>query len=443
MIRRLLFGGNERFSWCLFDFANSAFVTIMITAFYGRYFTDVIARGSRLATTMWGTAIALAMAIVALTSPLLGAVADRSGRKRTLLRSYVAVNVVACAGLYFAKPGLPYAPGLALVLIVLADVAFEGAYVFYNAFLAELAPPERAGRLSGYGWALGYVGGLGCLAIINQLGWVPQSYAGAVNESALWIPIAVAAWFAVFSVPMLTAVRERGHKLGAPDGGYLEQALRDVRESFRYIWSNRDLSLFFVAYLLYTDALETVIIFTGKFTGDALHFSPQDTVVLFLVLNVVAAPGAILFGWLVDLLGGVRGVGSSLVLWMAVVIGSVFAQTKGQFWPVAVVAAVGLGATQAASRAMVVRIVPARQVGRVFGMMTVVGRASAIVGPIVYGLVADLTHSARAAVATVGLFVVAGFVLLMKVNERRAMEAARSSEGQAEGSADGAGAKAS
>jgi MFS transporter, UMF1 family len=412
-------------AWCLFDFANSAFVTIMITAFYGRYFTDVIAAGCRAPATLWGGAIAVAMAIVAISSPLLGAVADRSANKRTLLRLYTAVNVLACAALWFARPSAPYAVPLAIALIIIADVAFEGAYVFYNAFLAELAPKQKVGRLSGYGWALGYVGGLGCLLWVKSAGWIPERYDAQSSERALRVPLAVAAWFAVFSIPMLTLVRDRARPR-APEGGYLRHALRDVRDSFRYIRGNRDLARFFIAYLLFTDALETVIIFTGKFTGDALGFTPPETVHLFLVLNIVAAPGALLFGWLVDRIGGIRGVGLSVVLWVVVVLGSVFVQTKAQFWPIAVVAAIGLGATQSTSRAVVVRFVPEAQVGRVFGMMTVVGRASAIVGPIVYGVVSDVTGSARGAIATVGVFLVTSLVLLGGVDEKRAVQAARS-----------------
>jgi UMF1 family MFS transporter len=204
-----------------------------------------------------------------------------------------------------------------------------------------------------------------------------------------------------------------------------------VRQSWRYLRGNKDLFWFFLAYLLFTDGLETVITFTGKFTGDALGFSPGETVKLFVMLNVVAAPGALVFGWLVDRIGGVRGVTISVLLWVGVVVGSVLVQTKGQFWPVAFMAAVGLGATQSASRAVVARIVPRAQVGRVFGMMTVVGRASAVVGPLVYGIISDSTGSARLAVASIGLFFVASLVLLGRVDEGRAQRAAAAADATA------------
>ncbi len=416
--------GRERFAWCLYDFANSAFVTIMITAFYGRYFTDVIARGSRAPATLWGLSIGVAQALVALSSPVLGAIADRSGRKRMLLRVYTLVNVLACAALGWVEPGMPMAVPLAMLLIVVADVAFEGGYVFYNAYLPELVRSDKVGRLSGYGWALGYVGGLGCLVLVTAAGWVPERYDGSSTGQALRIPVAVAVWFAAFSLPMLTLVRERGPAKGAPRGGYVRQSLGDVAETLRYLRGNKDLLKFFLAYLLFTDALETVITFTGKFTGDALGFTPQDTIWLFLVLNVVAAPGAVGFGWVVDRLGGIRSVSLSVVVWVLVVVGSMVVQTKGQFWPVAVLAAIGLGATQSASRAVVVRFVPRDQVARVFGMMTVVGRASAIVGPVVYGVVNDTTGSARLAVGTVGLFLLASLVLLAGIDEGRALRRA-------------------
>lgn len=409
----------ERASWCLFDFANSAFVTVMITAFYSRFFTDVIARHTRAPASLWGAGIALSMLVVALISPVLGAIADRGACKRKLLRIYVLINVLACAGLSLVAPGHAWAVPLALALIIGANIAFEGAYVFYNAFLPELAPAKRIGRLSGYGWAIGYVGGLGCLALVIGLQLVPEHYDASSTTRALLVPLVVSAWFAVFAMPMLLIVRERAKPLGPPDGGYVRQALRDVRDSMRVLRRSKDLFWFFVAYLLFTDALETVIIFTGKFTGDALRFTPADTVRLFFVLNIVAAPGAVAFGWLTDKIGGVRGVALSLLLWLAVIAGSIVVQTKQQFWPIAVVAAIGLGATQSAARTVVARLVPEQHAARVFSMMTVVGRASAIVGPIVYGVVTDVTGSARLAIATVGVFLFAGLVLLRRVDEKR------------------------
>lgn len=408
----------ERVSWCLFDFANSAFVTIMITAFYGRYFTDVIARHSRAPSTLWGSAIALAMALVALSSPVLGAIADRTGNKRTMLRLYTVVNVLACAALGLVRPGTSFAVTAALVLIVIADVAFEGAYVFYNAFLSELAPPDKIGRLSGYGWAVGYAGGLGCLILVNLAGWVPEHYGDGASGHPQIVPVAVAAWFAVFSLPMLTLVRERIRPAKPPSTGYASQAWRDLRESFRFVRANKNLFRFFLAYLLYTDAVETVIAFTSKFTGDALHFSPADTVRLFLVLNIVAVPGALIFGYLVDRIGGVRGVALSLVLWLVVTGGSTIVQTKAQFWPIAILAAIGLGATQSASRAIIARWVPQTHLGRVFGMMTVVGRASAVVGPILYGVVDDITGNPRLAIGAVSVVLAAGLVVLLTVKEQ-------------------------
>jgi UMF1 family MFS transporter len=404
----------------MFDFANSPFPTIMITAFYGAFFQSHVVPHAlaQRSHTMWAATVSASMALVAASSPVVGAVADQAGLKRRLLAVYVALCALATTTVALWPIGTTTGMWLSMLSLVIANAAFEGGYVFYNAFLTELAPGSDAGRLSGYGWGLGYVGGLAALAIVRPL------VASTGGDSWRVVPLVVACWYATFALPMLLLVRERAPRVPAPAEGWLRAGFRGVRATVRTLREYPDLARFLIAYLIFTDALETVLVFTGSFSQDALHFTPEETVRLFLVLNVMAIPGALVFGRLVDRWGGVKSVAASLVLWLAVVAGCVLVRTKEQFLGVGVLAALGVGGTQSAARAVVSRYAPPREAARVFGFMTMAGKASAVVGPLVYGLVADATGSMRAAVGTISLFFMGGLLLLARVDERRALERA-------------------
>ncbi|MDP3273622.1 MAG: MFS transporter [Deltaproteobacteria bacterium] len=419
---------SERVSWALFDFANSPFATLMITVFYGKFFQEHIvpAHLRHRAHTLWAITVSSAMALVALSSPVVGAIADRSGRKRPLLWGYVAVCAIATVVTGLVPLGSTAGMILAMSAMVVANAAFEGGYVFYNAYLPELADKNEAGKLSGSAWALGYVGGLSVLGLVLVFSLMPESdgahrVTAVVSDRWRWIPALVAIWYVLFSLPLLLHVRERAPRHGAPPDGWIRGGFRGVRETVRALRGYPDLVKFLVAYLVFTDALETVLVFTATFSSEVLHFTNDDNAKLFLVLNVCAIPGALVFGRLVDRWGGVKSVATTLVIWLMVVAGSVLVQTKAQFLAVGVLAALGVGGTQAASRAVVSKFVPQSESARVFGFMTLAGRASAVFGPLVYGLVADATGSIRAAVGTVSLFFIAGLLLLARVNAPRAL----------------------
>jgi UMF1 family MFS transporter len=421
----------------MFDVANSPFATLMITVFFGKFFQEhVVPRTlAGKSHTLWAVTVSSAMALVALTAPVVGAIADHSGRKKPLLAAYI--TVCAIATIFIATVPLGTTGGMiaAMVAMIVANAAFEGGYVFYNAFLPELAGKEEAGKLSGAGWALGYVGGLSSLAIVLAFGWLPKG--GVVTDGWRAIPVLVALWYVLFSLPLLLFVKERSPRNPAPPEGWVRKGFSGVRETVRTLKNYPDLVRFLVAYLVFTDALETVLVFTATFSGSVLLFTDDDNAKLFLVLNVCAIPGALVFGRLVDKWGGVKSVALTLVLWLIVVVGCVLVGTKAQFLGIAVIAALGVGGTQAAARAVVSRYVPQHESARVFGFMTLAGRASAVFGPLVYGLVADLTGSIRAAVGTVGLFFVAGLALLSRVDEPRAL--ARAEEASREREAERAG----
>ena len=419
---------RQRFAWCLFDFANSPFPTIALTAFGAPYFEGVLVGESGIscfgvtlgAKAAWGIAISLSMALVTITAPFLGAIADRGGRRKPFLVAYVVVCVAATLGLSLVEPGQGW---WALGLYVLANFAFEGAYVFYNAYLPDLAPPDRVGRLSGYGWALGYVGGLAALLLVKfGIDVLPEEYDPAHRGAASSIYLVIAVWYAVFSLPALLWLRDKPRP--APASHVVREAVHSLLGTIRAIRSYRVVGLFLLAYFLYTDALTTVIEFVGIYTKDVLRFSPSDNILLFLLLNVIAAPGALAFGFLLDRIGGKRSIIISLVLWLVVVIGTILTTSKAGFWPVAMVAAVVIGATQSSSRALMARLAPRERIGEFMGFLALSGKASAIVGPTLYGVVADgLTPvwgeatAHRFAVALIGSFFAIAIGVMLRVDE--------------------------
>ena len=405
----------QRVAWCFYDFANSAFPTVIVTAVYVLYFKGVVVGGSSGASDrLWGIANSTASFLVFLTAPLLGAVADVSGRKRRFLAIYAFACVAATALLSLTGPGTV---AFALVAFVIAAVGFEGSCVFYNAFLPELVPEGRMGRLSGAGWALGYVGGLLCLLAVLPL---------AERHTAL-VPLVVAAWFLVFCLPSLALLRDATRPVrepGAPSF-FVQGAERFVR-TLREIRRHGPLVRFLIAYLFFENAIVTVIVFTVAFTGDTLRFTMTENIILITVMNAIAAPGALAFGFLADRTGCKRTLVATLVMWLGVVAGAEIAAwpglfeiegAKSFFWGVAVLASLCIGASQATARTLVGKLAPRGQSGEFYGYMAFTGKASAIIGPLVFGLVSAATGSQRAAVLTIGVFFAIGLVLLLRVRE--------------------------
>ena len=415
---------RERAAWCLFDFANSAFPTLALTAFGAPYFQAVLVgpRGVDLGplhldgTSAWALTISASMLVVTLSSPLVGALADR-GHKRALLLAYSAACVAATAGLAVLPPGSAL---LAMALYAIANVAFEGGYVFYNAFLPELASPERLGRLSGAGWALGYAGGLGALACAAPL--LPRDYAAAEAAAGGRVYLVVAGWYALFALPALLVLRDRPRPGPAPIG--VGSAFAEVGRTIRGLRHTPAILFFLVAYLLYADAIDTTIQFTGIYTQEVLSFTPSDNVRLFMVLNVVAGPGALAFGFLVDRIGARRSIQITLGLWCGVIGLALAATDRASFWPAAGLAAVVIGATQAGSRALMARLAPRERMAELMGFLALSGKASAVVGPLVYGAAAaafavpgDPAAGHRAAIACVGALFPLAMVALGRVRE--------------------------
>jgi UMF1 family MFS transporter len=411
-------------SWCLYDFANSSFTTLIITFLYSAYFTEVMAGSTVEGTALWSRGITITALVVAVLSPPLGALADRGGYRKRLTLAFTLTCVTACALLSFIAPGqaLP-----ALVLVVIANIAFEMGGVFYNAFLPDLAPRHRIGRISGYAWGLGYLGGLLALVVAYVLLIRPAGSEGTptlvgeggVRASALL----VAVWFAVFSLPLFLFVKEDRSTVSAP-GRVFRDAYAQTMSLFRDLRRYKQATRFLVARLFYNEGLVTVFNFGGIYAAGTFHFSFTELVAFGIGINVAAGVGAFALGHLDDWIGGklttlisVAGLGVAAAL-------AVVAQGRGTFWTAALLVGFLAGPNQAASRSLMGRFAPPDRENEFFGLFALSGKATSFIGPLMMGVLTQMFGSQRAGVSIVVVLLAVGFWLLLRVDEAEGIKAA-------------------
>ena len=390
--------------WTLYDFANSAFAAVIFATIYSAYYAmGVVGNDAGAGDLWWGRVISVSMATVAVTSPFLGGIADRAGIRRPLFIGFTALSVTATALMATVEPAMVV---WGFVLGVLGNVGYESALVYYNAYLPDLAPRSHQGRVSAWGFAVGYAGSIA--ALLAALPFVrAKAYGGAF--------LCTAALFAVFSLPAFVLLpqppRGRLPVLAAARQGWV-----DVLATARKILGLRDLRRFLGAYFLYEDGVNTVVGFSAIFAAQTLGFPMDRLIVLYIVVQVSALLGALAWARPTDRLGPKRVVMVTLFQWTAVVIAAYFVETPGQFWVLAVVAGTGLGAVQAASRTFLSTLIPRGMEAEIFGFYSLCGKSAAVMGPLVFG---GISHAAggnqRLGIVAIGLFFLIGFGLLSRV----------------------------
>jgi UMF1 family MFS transporter len=416
-------------SWACYDFANSAFATLVITFVYGTYFTQAIASDPISGTALWSRAITITALTVALCSPFLGALADRGGYRKRFVVIFTLVCVAATALLYRVLPGEIYA---ALALVIIANIAYEFAEVFYNAFLADVAPPERIGRVSGYGWGLGYIGGL--LALVLALVALVRpaepwfGFSTEAGENIRASNLLVAAWYLVFSLPLFLWVAEDKSTV-SPAGRVLADTARQLVGTVRQLRRYRQIMRFLLARLVYNDGLVTIFAFGGIYAAETFGFTLQEVLMFGIALNLSAGSGALLMGHLDDRIGGKRTIMLSLVGLIIATVITLLATSKLWFWIAGLVIGIFVGPNQAASRSLMGRFVPPEAENEFFGFFAFSGKLTAFIGPFFLGLITELTGSQRLGVSVVlGLFIV-GLLILLTVDEREGIAVAGRTEG--------------
>lgn len=411
-------------SWAGYDFANSPFTTLVVTFIYATFFTQVIAPDAIRGTALWSRGVTATAIAVALLSPIFGALADRGGyRKR-----FLAISTIAAIGGTLSLYGvLPGEVGQALFWFVLANVSFEMGLVFYNAFLPDIAPAERIGRISGYGWALGYAGGL--IALILALVTLVQpevpwfGFSKVDGENIRATNLLVAAWFAIFSVPIFLWVKEDRSAV-SPPGRIVSETWTQLVRTFTEIRQYRQVVRFLFARLLYNDGLITVFAFGGIYAAGTFGFSMEDILVFGIVLNVTAGLGAFAFGFLDDSLGGKKTLLVTLVGLMAATLLAVLAPSRSWFWVAGILIGIFVGPNQSASRSLMGRFVPPDKENEFFGFFAFSGKATAFLGPFLLGVLTEAFDTQRAGVAVVLALLAVGFVALLAVDEREGIEVA-------------------
>jgi UMF1 family MFS transporter len=393
-------------SWCLYDFANSVYAAVIVATVWAAYYANVVVgNDAGQGDLWWGRSVSAAMLLVAITSPLAGALADCGGWRKRLLTLYTLVAVFGTALLALVEPGMIR---FGFALTVLATFGFEGAIVFYNAYLPELAPAGWRGRLSAWGYATGYLGSLlGLLAVL------PLVKAEKYGETYL----VVAATFLVFALPaLLWLPADRARTSGA--ARIATRGAVATWRTLREIVATPGLRLFVLAYFLYINGVNTVIYFSSIFAQQTLGFAMSDLIVLFLVVQATALVGSLAWAGWTDRLGPRRVLLFLLLQWSLIVVGAYYVDRRDLFYLLAALAGTGLGALQAASRAFMARLLPAGREGEFFGFYALSGKSAAILGPLVFGVVSVWSGgNQRLSVLSVLLFLVAGGVLLHRVPE--------------------------
>jgi UMF1 family MFS transporter len=412
---------RKAWAWALYDWANSSFPTVVSTFVIAAYFVRGIAADPVSGQAQWGWMQSSAGLAVALLCPVLGAVADAGGRRRLMLGIATLLTAIATGMIWFALPSPDYAL-YALVCVGLATIAFEIGTVFYNSMLPGVAPPGRLGRVSGFGWGLGYAGGLACLALCLVLLIQPDpalfGLDRAASEHVRAVALLVAAWLLVFGWPVLVALPDPAGP--RPSWGQAAaRGLEEIAALVRTLPRNPQLARFLVARLFYTDGLNTLFAFGAIYAAGVFGMG-LDRILLFgIAMNVTAGLGAAGFALIEDRVGSRRMVLGALLAMVVLGAGLLLATSELWFWIMALALGLFFGPAQAASRSFMARLAPPEEVAAHFGLFALSGRITGFLGPAALAAVTTATGSQRLGMATVLVFLAVGAAILATVREQR------------------------
>jgi UMF1 family MFS transporter len=420
---------REVWSWAMYDFANSGYTTVVITAVFNAYFVAEVARGATWATFAWTCALAVSYVLIMASAPVIGAYADARAAKKKLLVASTLGCVACTAGLALVGPG---DLALAIVFVVLSNYFFGTGENLIAAFLPEIASSEAMGRVSGWGWSLGYLGGIASLVL--SLAYVNAAQAHGASAGA-FVPVTMlitAGMFALASIPAFVFLRERTPP-GAPRERHAFRAsLARVAETLRDTSRFADLRRFLLCVVFYQAGIQAVVALAAIYAQQAMGFTTRDTIQLVIVVNVTAAVGAFGFGHVQDRLGHVTTIVLTLVGWLVAIALAWLAQGPALFWAAANLVGICLGASQSAGRALVGYLSPPSRTAEFFGLWGLAVKLSAVLGPITYGIVTWASGGDhRLALLITGVYFVVGIVIVARVNVARGRLSALASDGRA------------
>ena len=431
---------RKRWFWYLYDVGNSAYAAVVILAIYAAYFKGVVVGGAE-GSRLWGMSVGIAMLVVAVISPVLGVIADHTGRKKQFLMYFTALAVGSTALLYFVQKGDVV---LGMGLFILAEIGYRGGQVFYNSLLPEVADQDEIGRVSGYGWAIGLLGGIVCLLVVLAL---------VTLIEGTWIVrfslVITAIYFAIFATPLFIWFQEKdGNKKLAPGENIFSVAYKKLRHTIQSVRDYREFVRYIIAFLVYNDGILMAINFAAIF-GAVMFGLDQQQIILFMILiQFTSVIGAYISGWIADRRSGKVSLIIFLIMMIGSVVGLFVVESVAGFYVIGGVAGLALSSVQAVSRAMIGALSPPGRSAEFYGFFAVAGRTSSFIGPTIYGIVAAeaayffeaqgdqasflwfklLEGGApfaeqlgqRVAILPVILFLVAGLLILLQVDEKSA-----------------------
>ena len=437
---------RERWAWYAYDIGNSAYAAVVLLAIYAAYFKEQVVGGAE-GSRLWGLSVGIAMLVVAVTSPVLGVIADFAGSKKRFLLFFTVVACVSTAMLFLVRKGDVLT---GMLFFILAEIGYRSGQVFYNALLPEIADPKEIGRVSGNGWAIGLVGGIVCLFLVLVL----VTLIGGVWIVRLSLVI-TALYFALFATPLFFWLRERAqHEPMPPGESYLTIASQRLSRTLRAVQHHREFVKFIVAFLIYNDGVLMTVSFAAIFGAVMFGLDQQQLIIFMIIVQVTSVVGSYISGLLADRFSGKTTLVIFILLMLGAVMGLFLNETVVGFFIIGGVAGCALSAVQSVSRAMVGMLSPSGRSAEFYGFFAVAGRTSSFIGPTIYGWVAAeaaLWFEARGeaasflwfkaheqgaalaeqlgqrvAVLPVIAFLVVGLVLLLFVNEARARSDGRS-----------------
>ena len=417
------------FSWSLYDFANQPFTTIILTFVYSTFFTDFIAPSGEVGAIMWGRAVSISAICVAILSPIMGAIADNGGYRKIFLIFWTWICIIFSFMLYFPLKGEML---LALTFFCIANIGFEMGGVFLNAYLPEIAPKDKIGRISGYGWSFGYVGGLLALLICFTLFINPDIpinlFTGefldkSSGEHIRIINIFIAIWFAIFSIPTFIFIKGSGTKMKLTLK-MIKKSFLSIKSTIQNIKNYKETVKFLIARLVYNDALITIFAFGGIYAKELFNFTFNEIFLFGIILNITAGLGAFLFGFLDDILGSKKTIQITNYGFIVACILAVFAGStdffmgltgKNIFWISGVLIGIFSGPNQAASRSLMGRLTPENKENEFFGFFAFSGKATSFIGPLLFSLSVSLTSDLRYGIVMILILFIIGTFLLSRV----------------------------
>ncbi|WP_047982523.1 MFS transporter [Ornithinibacillus contaminans] len=416
---------KKQVSWMLYDFGNSAFATTMLAAVLPIFYDTMATQGGLadgLATSYWGYANSIAVLIVAILAPILGAISDFSASKMKFLRFFAFMGMIASILLAFTGDGNYL---FVAIMFIIGSIGFSGANIFYDAFLPEIAEEKDLDRVSAGGFALGYVGG-GILLLINVLMILNPGWFGMADQIvAMKVSfLTVGIWWFVFSIPLLKNIKEEKHVSVKRDKSFLTIGFTRIGSTFKEIKQFKHLLLFLFAFWLYNDGISTIIRMATIYGAD-IGIGTNDLIVALLITQFVGIPFTFFFGWLASKIAPKKALMMTLFIYLGIVIIGYFMNSALHFYLLAICVGFVQGGSQALSRSIFGRMVPENKTGEFFGFYGISSKFSAVFGPFLFGFVGQITGDSRFGILSLVFFFIAGIILLSFVNIEKGVQAAK------------------